>query len=108
MESTSVDKKTNLEKQHQLRLDEIKKIYELDYELKEEESDSMFKEEINAHLGTMMTRQITEFRTENFTIGSSNYSPAYLSLSAAGAGKEGLDFLNNWKKVALYISLLKF
>ena len=67
----------------------------------------MFKEEINAHLGTMMTRQITEFRTENFTIGSSNYSPAYLSLSASGAGKEGLDFLNNWKKVALYISLLK-
>ncbi len=67
----------------------------------------MFNENINASKGTMMTRQVDEFKKDGFTIGSSNYSPSYLSIFTSNYIKEGEDFLKEWQKVALYISLLK-
>ena len=66
-----------------------------------------FDEKINASKGTMMTRQVNHFQKDGFTIGSSNYSPSYLSIFTSNFGEEGKKFLKDWKNVAMYISLLK-
>ena len=67
----------------------------------------LFNNDINASKGTMMTRQINHFQKDGFTIGSSNYSPSYLSIFTSSFGEEGKKFLKEWKNVAMYISLLK-
>ena len=55
-----------------------------------------------------MTRQINEFSRDGFSTGSSNFSPTYLSMTIASSGQKALEFLNNWEKTSLYISLMKF
>ena len=68
----------------------------------------LFDKNIEPQKGTMMTRQINEFSKDGFSIGSSNFSPTYLSMTIASTGQKALEFLNNWKKTSLYISLMKF
>ena len=67
----------------------------------------LFNNDINASKGTMMTRQINHFSKDGFTIGSSNYSPSYLSIFTSNFGEEGKKFLKEMEKMLQCISHFK-
>lgn len=69
---------------------------------------ALFDEDINPHIGTMMTSQVKEFEKENIFIGSSNFDPVYLALTLAPHANKVIERLcNNWKKVAIYLAQIK-
>jgi choline dehydrogenase-like flavoprotein len=69
---------------------------------------AVFKEEINPHIGTMMTAQVKEFADEHIYIGGSNFDPVYLALTLAPHGTGVVQRLSKkWRHTGIYLAQVR-
>ena len=69
---------------------------------------ALFKEEINPHIGTMMTAQVKEFQDDNFYIGGSNFDPVYLALTLSSHKNKIIERLTQkWRNTAIFLAQVR-
>jgi len=69
---------------------------------------ALFKEEINPHIGTMMTAQVKEFQDDNFYIGGSNFDPVYLALTLSPHKNKIIERLaQKWRNTAIFLAQVR-
>ena len=64
-----------------------------------------FPDDIQPHVGTMMTAQVKEFSDRGISMGGSNFSPAYLALTLAPHGNAVITaVMERWRHMGIYLA----
>jgi choline dehydrogenase-like flavoprotein len=69
---------------------------------------ALFKDEIDPHIGTMMTAQVKEFQDENFYLGGSNFDPVYVAMTLSPHDIKIIErFTGKWRSTAIFLAQVK-